>query len=124
MDGGRVFRSLLAFFLPYVKATVVSPNRSFIAVLFFVLGLTTGNPSLFLIAVFVYVMASNEMRGVLGKAGDKGLNELTSPRCPSPHPVLSISNSTTLLLAQDSRPRRHLKTWKSQTDCNWHNLLV
>ena len=89
MDGGRVLRSLLAFFLPYVKATVVAARTGqFIAVLFFVLGLTTGNPSLFLIAVFVYVMASNEMRGVLWLESrrQESQPELTSPPMPlTPH---------------------------------------
>ena len=92
MDGGRVLRSLLAFFLPYVKATVVAARTGqFIAVLFFVLGLTTGNLSLFLIAVFVYVMASNEMRGVLWLESRRRESqpELTSPPMPltTPRPL-------------------------------------
>ena len=92
MDGGRVLRSLLAFYLPYVKATVVAARTGqFIAVLFFVLGLTTGNLSLFLIAVFVYVMASNEMRGVLWLESRRRESqpELTSPPMPltTPRPL-------------------------------------
>ena len=87
MDGGRVLRSVLAFFLPYAKATVLAARAGqFIAILFFILGLYTRTPSLFLISVFVYFMASNEMRGVLWLENQK-------QEIPPPSPTLSQDGS-------------------------------
>jgi Zn-dependent protease len=83
MDGGRVLRSVLALFLPYTTATILAARSGqLISILFFILGLVTGNPSLFLISVFVYFMATNEMRGVLWIENQK--QEVAPPR-----PVLS-----------------------------------
>lgn len=63
MDGGRVFRALLAFFLPYLDATMIAARvGQAIAVFAFVTSFMTGQVSLILIAVFIFVMAGNELR--------------------------------------------------------------
>jgi Zn-dependent protease/CBS domain-containing protein len=60
MDGGRVLRALLAFWLPWARATRVAATigQGF-AVLFGVLGLFY-SPLLLLIAIFVYLAAAGE----------------------------------------------------------------
>lgn len=65
MDGGRVLRALLAFKLPYARATgIASRTGQLLAVLFGVGGLITGSPMLVLIAVFVWMAAAGENRHV------------------------------------------------------------
>ena len=60
MDGGRVLRAVMAFWLPWARATQVAATigQGF-AVLFGVLGLFY-NPLLLLIAIFIYIAASSE----------------------------------------------------------------
>lgn len=60
MDGGRVFRALLAFKLGRVKATAIAAGLGeLMAVLFFFLGVLF-NPFLILIALFIFVSAYGE----------------------------------------------------------------
>lgn len=65
MDGGRVFRSLLAMKLDYVKATRIaaSVGRG-LAVLMGIYGLFNGGIFLILIAIFIYSGATQEERMV------------------------------------------------------------
>jgi stage IV sporulation protein FB len=65
MDGGRVFRALLSIWLGRVKATRVAAHAGqAVAFVFGFLALTTGNPLLLLIAVFVFVAAAAESSDV------------------------------------------------------------
>ncbi|WP_170464077.1 site-2 protease family protein [Ruegeria arenilitoris] len=65
MDGGRVFRALLCLRMNRVKATrVAALAGQMVAVAFGFLGLSTGNPLLVLIAVFVFVAANAESQDV------------------------------------------------------------
>ncbi len=64
MDGGRVFRALLATRLAYIRATRISASLGqAIALLFGVIGLFY-NPILLLIAFFVWMGAAQETRMV------------------------------------------------------------
>ena len=61
MDGGRVFRALLALWLPRVQATRVAAfGGQVMAFLFGLAGLMTGNPILLLVADFVFISAMAE----------------------------------------------------------------
>jgi stage IV sporulation protein FB len=65
MDGGRVFRALLSIPLGRVKATRWAAHAGqAVAFVFGFLALTTGNPILLLIAVFVFVAANAESADV------------------------------------------------------------
>jgi Zn-dependent protease/CBS domain-containing protein len=69
MDGGRVLRAVLALALPRVTATRIAATAGqVLAFLFGFLGLTTGNPILVLIAIFVFLAAAAE-------SGDVALRE-------------------------------------------------
>jgi Zn-dependent protease/CBS domain-containing protein len=61
MDGGRVLRALLAIRLGHARATQVAAavGQAF-AVAFGLIGILTGNPTLIVIAVFVFLAASGE----------------------------------------------------------------
>ncbi len=61
MDGGRVLRALLAMRLPYARATRLAASvGQMMAIGFGLLGLTSGNPFLLLIAFFVWIGAEGE----------------------------------------------------------------
>ena len=65
MDGGRVFRALLSIPFGRVKATrIAAIAGQGLAFIFGFLALTTGNPLLLLIAVFVFVAAAAESSDV------------------------------------------------------------
>lgn len=65
MDGGRVFRAGLAFFMGREKATdIAAKTGQIIAVLFAFWGLSGGSPMLILIAVFIYFAAGAESADV------------------------------------------------------------
>lgn len=61
MDGGRVFRAVLAVFMDRVKATQLAAQAGQVmAFLFGFLGLTGGSPLLILIAIFIFFAAGAE----------------------------------------------------------------
>ena len=65
MDGGRVFRALLCLRMDRVKATrIAALAGQAVAVGFGFLGLSSGNPLLVLIAVFVFIAANAENHDV------------------------------------------------------------
>jgi Zn-dependent protease/predicted transcriptional regulator len=68
MDGGRVFRALLAMKLGRVKATrIAARSGQFIAVIFFFVGLFT-NPVLLIIGIFIFIMAQAENDAVRSRS--------------------------------------------------------
>ncbi|MDO8647736.1 MAG: site-2 protease family protein [Candidatus Diapherotrites archaeon] len=65
MDGGRVLRSLLAFRMPFEKATGIATKiSSFIALIMAIFGILSGDFWLILIAAFVWIGAMSEMQSV------------------------------------------------------------
>jgi Zn-dependent protease/CBS domain-containing protein len=74
MDGGRVFRSLLAMRLPYARATELAAGLGTVmAVLFALFGLL-GNPILVLVAAFVYFAARSEVTMARLQQQSSGVN--------------------------------------------------
>lgn len=74
MDGGRVFRALLSLFLDRVKATrIASMTGQGIALVFGYLGITTGNPLLLVVAVFIFLAAAGESNDVATRASTSTL---------------------------------------------------
>ena len=63
MDGGRILRSTLAFFIPHLEATLAAGILGQVcALLFAAVGLYSGTYSLVLIGVFIIFAARYEMR--------------------------------------------------------------
>jgi Zn-dependent protease/CBS domain-containing protein len=61
MDGGRVFRAILAERMPYIKATRTAANiGKMFAILMGIFGVLAGGVILILIAFFIYIGASEE----------------------------------------------------------------
>jgi len=74
MDGGRVLRALLSMKISRVKATrIASVLGRAMAVLFGIMGLM-GNPFLLIIALFVYMGASQEYQASRWEAAVEGLS--------------------------------------------------
>ncbi|MEM8729232.1 MAG: site-2 protease family protein [Pseudomonadota bacterium] len=66
MDGGRVLRAVLSISMPRPKATTIAARAGqVIAFLFVFWGLTSGNPLLVLIAIFVFLAAAAENSDVM-----------------------------------------------------------
>jgi Zn-dependent protease len=100
MDGGRVLRALLALRLEYARATrIAATTGQALAVVFGFIGLFS-NPFLLLIAVFVWIGATQEAAATDMKAAIGGLPVreamLTDFRTLSPHDTLS--DATRLLI--------------------------
>lgn len=75
MDGGRVFRALLALRLGRVRATRVAATAGQgLAVVFAVLGLATANPMLILIGIFVFIAAQSEAADVAMRDASRGVS--------------------------------------------------
>lgn len=69
MDGGRVFRALLSLAMDRVRATQVAATAGqIVAFLFGFAGLSSGNPILVLIAVFIFFAANAESQDVAMRA--------------------------------------------------------
>ncbi|MFD1912930.1 site-2 protease family protein [Halodurantibacterium flavum] len=69
MDGGRVLRALLSYRMDRVRATRIAAwGGQALAFVFGFLGLSTGNPLLILIAIFVFIAASAESSDVAARA--------------------------------------------------------
>ncbi len=75
LDGGRLFRSLLSWKIGFNKAThIASKVSSFFAILLFLIGLLGANIILVIIAVFIYLGASQENEVVVVKETLRGVD--------------------------------------------------
>ena len=81
MDGGRVFRSVLAIFIPYVQATNIAATvGKFCAIGLGLYGLFTGQFMLLLLAGFVYLAGQAERMMVLyGSQGNHQQPQFQNP---------------------------------------------
>lgn len=69
LDGGRLLRALLAYVLPYTRATQMAVVAGrLLAVLMAIYGIFTGAIGLLLVAFFVYVGGSAELEAVSSRA--------------------------------------------------------
>jgi Zn-dependent protease len=74
MDGGRVLRAVLATRLPFLQATrVASYIGQAIAVLFGIAGIVMNHPMLLLVALFVFLAASEERSIVQNRSAMQGV---------------------------------------------------
>ncbi|REJ76652.1 MAG: site-2 protease family protein [Planctomycetota bacterium] len=90
MDGGRVFRALLAMKIDYVRATRAAATiGKGMAALFAVAGITIAQPFLILIAIFVWIGAASEasmvetrfaMRGMTAQAAMATRFQIVAPQ--------------------------------------------
>jgi stage IV sporulation protein FB len=74
MDGGRVLRAFLAFFLPFVQATRAAAlvGQAF-AILIGIVGIATGQFMLAVLAAFVFFAARGETKGVMMREAYRAL---------------------------------------------------
>lgn len=74
MDGGRVLRSLLAFWMDYTKATRIAVNiGQLIFIAMIILGIFSGDFWIIIIGIFLFYAGSNELQVVRIKNAVKGL---------------------------------------------------
>jgi Zn-dependent protease len=108
MDGGRVLRSLLAMRLPYARATdIAAAIGKGMAVVFGFIGLFA-NPMLLLIALFVWIGASQEASAVQMRSAFDGVRVreamLTDFRTLSPQDSLAMATRLVLAGSQQDFP--------------------
>lgn len=104
MDGGRIFRSFLAFFLSYWRATWVAVRIGQLLAVAFVLYGLFNNFLLLLIGAFVFVAANAELRRVEARdilsAIQIGQYVQRSGRALSPEQLIFSANSVARLSPQ------------------------
>jgi Zn-dependent protease len=108
MDGGRVLRSLLAMRLPYARATdIAAAIGKGMAVVFGFIGLFA-NPMLLLIALFVWIGASQEAKAVQMRSAFDGVRVreamLTDFRTLLPQDSLAMATRLVLAGSQKDFP--------------------
>lgn len=102
MDGGRVFRAFLAFFMDYIKATriAVAVGR-IISVFFIVVGLFTlpSNPILIVIGLFLYFAGGQELKVLQIKRALSGMavGDIAIPQVRYVNELETVKNFTELV---------------------------
>ncbi|SDI64326.1 site-2 protease family protein [Lutimaribacter saemankumensis] len=109
MDGGRVFRAVLALFMDRVRATQIAAQvGQAMAFLFGFLGLTGGSPLLVLIAVFIFFAAGAESSdaALRGRAHDARARDamITQFEALSPGDTLDTAAAAVLRTTQAEFP--------------------
>ncbi|HEX9904957.1 MAG TPA: site-2 protease family protein [Propylenella sp.] len=101
MDGGRVLRAVLAFWMPRVQATMIAARiGQALAFGFGFLGLLGGNPLLIFIAIFVYLAATAEaqMVGLQDVSRSLGARDGMITHFETLGPQATIADAAALLL--------------------------
>jgi len=101
MDGGRVFRAILAFTMDRTKATEIAASLGqVLAVVFFILGLFY-NPFLVLIALFIFIGAYGENKMVKQTSLVEGhiVSEATLTNITVLHPDTELSEVVDIIIA-------------------------
>ncbi len=101
MDGGRVFRALLAFTMDRARATRIAAGLGqYLAVIFFMFGLFY-NPFLILIALFIFLGAYSENKMVQQKSMVEGhrVQEAMLTNITFLHPENSMEDVFAIILA-------------------------
>ena len=103
MDGGRVLRAILAFWLPIDRATKIAAEIGrIVAIIFGIIGVLSFNLVLILIAIFIYLGAGQEaamvrynllLKGLYVKDAMSSPVKVISPDMPV-HEVLALMQST------------------------------
>jgi len=109
MDGGRILRSILAMRLPYARATGIAASvGQAMALLFGLYGFATGQFMLILVAIFVWMGASEEGRSTTLREmlGTSRVREamIRQPWSVAPEFPLSRAVELTLTTAQSDFP--------------------
>ncbi len=109
MDGGRVFRAVLALWMDRVRATrIAAVAGQVVALLFGFGGLSSGNPVLVLIAVFVFVAANAESQDVAMRAVSRRLMArdamITRYQSLTPDDTIDIAANTLIRTTQHEFP--------------------
>ncbi len=100
MDGGRIFRALLSFRLPRIKATrIATRTGQLIAILFVFLGFF-GNPMLIFIGLFIFLGAQAETVAEETKSNlkDVKVSDVLMHRYSTLKPSEPLSNAVSILL--------------------------
>ncbi len=95
MDGGRVLRALYARKMSYVKATQSAATvGKFFAILMAIFGILIGNLWFPLIALFIYVGASEEERSTQASVTLENIliRDIMTPAVVSVHPSMSVED--------------------------------
>ena len=101
MDGGRVFRAILAFTMDRARATRIAAGLGqYLAVVFFIIGLFY-NPFLILIALFIFLGAYSENQMVQQKSMVEGhkVQEALLTNITFLHPENSLKDVFAIILA-------------------------
>jgi len=109
MDGGRVFRAVLSLVMDRVKATrIAAMAGQIVALLLGFAGLSSGNPVLVLIALFVFVAANAENQDVAMRAASRRLLArdamITRYQSLTPEDSIDIAANTLIRTTQHEFP--------------------
>ncbi len=109
MDGGRVLRAVLCLRMDRVKATrMAAAAGQMVSVLLGYAGLTSGNPMLVLVAVFVFVAANAESQDVVMRAVARRMMAreamITSFEALTPSDTLDIATAAVIRTTQHEFP--------------------
>ncbi|UWQ89414.1 site-2 protease family protein [Aliisedimentitalea scapharcae] len=109
MDGGRVFRAVLCLTMDRVRATRIAATAGqLVAVLLGFAGLSTGNPVLVLVAVFVFVAANAESQDVAMRSVARRLVArdamITAFQALTPEDTLDIATGAVIRTTQHEFP--------------------